>query len=67
MTSAGLTYCDRCGKSSGASDVDHTPCAVARLREPPRYCVSCGRRLVVQVFPRGWRARCVEHGEIASP
>jgi hypothetical protein len=30
--------------------------------EPPRYCADCGRRMVVQVTPRGWSATCVEHG-----
>lgn len=30
--------------------------------EPPRYCAHCRRRMVVQVVPSGWSARCVEHG-----
>jgi hypothetical protein len=34
--------------------------------EPPRFCVHCRRRMVVQVVPRGWAARCVEHGTISS-
>ena len=24
--------------------------------EPPRFCAECGRRMVVQVRPDGWRA-----------
>jgi ribosomal protein S18 acetylase RimI-like enzyme len=31
--------------------------------EPPRYCGACGRRMVVQVTPRGWTARCSTHGQ----
>ena len=27
---------------------------------------KCGRRMVVQVTPTGWSARCVEHGTINS-
>ncbi|MGW4643849.1 biotin synthase auxiliary protein BsaP [Sphaerisporangium sp. NPDC004334] len=53
-------YCDHCGRLAG--DEDHSACQAARLMEPPRYCPACRRRLVVQVTPRGWSARCVEHG-----
>lgn len=35
--------------------------------EPPRYCPQCRRRMVVQVLPRGWSARCSEHGVLTSP
>jgi hypothetical protein len=57
-------YCDRCGEptESGA----HIACAEARTLEPPRYCPHCRRRMVVQVTPTGWHARCVEHGELTS-
>ena len=34
--------------------------------EPPRYCAQCRRRMVVQVLPRGWSARCSEHGLTSS-
>ncbi|WP_019203094.1 hypothetical protein [Tsukamurella sp. 1534] len=34
--------------------------------EPPRYCVYCARRMIVQVSPDGWTARCSRHGEIDS-
>lgn len=41
--------------------------AAARLGlEPPRFCGRCGRRMVVQVRPDGWSARCSRHGEIDS-
>lgn len=34
--------------------------------EAPRYCQLCGRRMVVQVRPDGWRASCSRHGELDS-
>ena len=34
--------------------------------EPPRFCAECGRRMVVQVRPDGWRARCSRHGQVDS-
>ncbi len=34
--------------------------------EPPRRCAHCDRRMVVQVLPLGWTARCSRHGEISS-
>jgi hypothetical protein len=58
------TYCDRCGRL--LADGDHRACAQARELEPPRYCGQCRRRMVVQVTPAGWTARCVEHGELVE-
>ncbi|MGH3633314.1 hypothetical protein [Mycobacterium sp.] len=41
--------------------------AAARLGlEPPRFCAECGRRLVVQVRPDGWWAKCSRHGRVDS-
>ncbi|MFC6081619.1 biotin synthase auxiliary protein BsaP [Sphaerisporangium aureirubrum] len=57
-------FCDHCGRRP--DDGDHSACRTARLMEPPRYCPACRRRLVVQVTPRGWSARCAEHGMTAS-
>jgi dethiobiotin synthetase len=56
-----VMYCDRCGKPGV-----HEVCVAARALEPPRYCPLCGRRMVVQITPGGWTARCVEHGERPS-
>ncbi|HEY3629598.1 MAG TPA: hypothetical protein VGL21_01820 [Jatrophihabitantaceae bacterium] len=56
-----MTYCDRCGEPGV-----HPACVQARQLEPPRYCPQCRRRMVVQVTPTGWTARCVEHGETLS-
>jgi hypothetical protein len=55
-------FCDQCGEPGG----DHPACAARRELEPPRYCSRCRRRMVVQVLPRGWTARCVEHGVLTS-
>lgn len=54
-----LTVCAQCGDPGS-----HPACEQALLLEPPRYCVWCGRRMVVQVHPTGWSARCVEHGTL---
>jgi hypothetical protein len=67
---AGRVFCDRCGRPTDGTAVDpagsHGACAAARLLEPPRFCPQCARRMVVQVVPTGWTARCVEHGSISS-
>lgn len=54
-------YCDRCGEPLDADA--HAECSHQRRLEPPRYCRHCRRRLVVQVTPHGWTARCARHGE----
>ena len=56
-------FCEHCGETR---DREHEDCAEALLMEPPRYCGQCRRRLVVQVTPRGWTARCSEHGTLQS-
>lgn len=58
-----VSFCDRCGgrlDDAGAAD-RHESCRGARELEPPRYCARCGRRMVVQVTPDGWTARCARH------
>jgi hypothetical protein len=69
-----VKFCDRCGiRLADAADgtpaahggVSHDRCQAAREFEPPRYCADCGRRLVVQVIPNGWTARCATHGELS--
>ncbi len=65
-------YCDHCGEeltaATGAEATGevHAACARARVLEPPRYCPECRRRLVVQVTPLGWTARCSAHGKSSS-
>ncbi|MEV0798818.1 hypothetical protein AB0I34_14050 [Kribbella sp. NPDC050281] len=59
-----LVYCGRCGRE--AADGDHDACRQALTLEPPRYCDQCRRRMIVQVHPMGWAARCSVHGEVSS-
>ena len=58
---APAAYCGHCGDSLDAGD--HGGCSRMLELEPPRYCPACRRRMVVQVTPEAWAARCVEHGE----
>jgi len=53
-------WCELCGQSR---DLDrHARCSLQADLEPPRWCGSCRRRMVVQITPNGWTARCSEHG-----
>lgn len=45
---------------------DLTPMTARLGLEPPRFCAQCGRRMVVQVRPDGWWARCSRHGLVDS-
>jgi len=54
-------YCGLCGRP--LDEGGHESCARLLDLEPPRYCAQCQRRMVVQVTPDHWTARCVEHGE----
>jgi len=60
VTSTDTTYCGLCGTQMAGGS--HADCARRLELEPPRYCPQCDRRMVVQVTPDGWSARCVEHG-----
>ena len=69
MTSPGtdVVHCARCGADrtvDGLSVGDHLACDAALELEPPRYCSVCRRRMVVQIVPTGWTARCSEHGDL---
>jgi hypothetical protein len=57
-------FCVRCGQELAVGE--HGACRQALAFEPPRYCARCRRRMVVQVTPGGWTARCAEHGELTS-
>ncbi|BBZ44458.1 biotin synthase auxiliary protein BsaP [Mycobacterium parmense] len=54
------------GESLGTSAGGAVPAAARLGLEPPRFCAECGRRMVVQVRPDGWRARCSRHGQVDS-
>jgi hypothetical protein len=53
-------YCEGCGRPQAAGG--HERCAGRRGTDPPRYCMTCGRRLAVQVLPTGYTASCVHCG-----
>ena len=53
-------FCGHCGQQLDTGD--HAGCEKRLVMEPPRFCAECGRRMKVQVAPRGWTATCVEHG-----
>ncbi len=57
-----VAYCARCGAPADAGD--HAGCRARMNYQPPRYCPGCARRLVVQVSPSGWSARCSVHGDV---
>ncbi|MDF2823679.1 MAG: hypothetical protein K0R68_1087 [Mycobacterium sp.] len=42
------------------------PTAAQLGLEPPRFCAACGRRMIVQVRPDGWSAKCSRHGQVDS-
>jgi hypothetical protein len=65
MTQAPLEeFCGHCGGER--KNALHDRCDRAALLEPPRFCVACRRRMLVQVTPTGWTARCSRHGEVSS-
>jgi len=57
-------YCGHCGEALDGAR--HDACAERLRMEPPRFCTQCRRRMVVQVTPTSWTARCAEHGETRS-
>ncbi|WP_235998748.1 biotin synthase auxiliary protein BsaP [Qaidamihabitans albus] len=58
------SFCVHCGQPA---DTGHVSCHNSRTAlEPPRFCPRCARRMVVQVTPSGWQARCSRHGEASS-
>lgn len=42
------------------------PTAAQLGLEPPRFCAECGRRMMVQIRPDGWWAKCSRHGLVDS-
>lgn len=56
-----LVFCGHCGEPG-----THQDCLGKLELDPPRFCTACHRRMVVQVHPTGWSARCVEHGILTS-
>ncbi|RJO69344.1 hypothetical protein D5S18_31500 [Nocardia panacis] len=54
------------GRQLEPGGADRLPAAAALGLEAPRYCAHCGRRMIVQVHPDGWWAKCSRHGVIDS-
>jgi hypothetical protein len=58
-------FCSGCGGRAGVGD--HAECERRQqATDPPRFCRDCGRKLVVQVLPFGWEARCVKCGVLPA-
>ncbi|MFD2418658.1 biotin synthase auxiliary protein BsaP [Amycolatopsis pigmentata] len=58
-------FCVHCGHEESVAG--HASCTAERaVLEPPRFCPECARRMVVQVTPLGWTARCARHGEYTN-
>jgi ribosomal protein L37AE/L43A len=51
---------------TGAAARSRVPAAAQLGLEPPRFCSECGRRMIVQVRPDGWWAKCSRHGLVDS-
>ncbi len=51
---------------TGAAADPVAPAAAQLGLEPPRFCADCGRRMMVQVRPDGWWAKCSRHGRLDS-
>ena len=58
-------FCSFCGGEADSGDHDRCRARLSVI-DPPRYCPECARRMVVQVDPMGWTARCSRHGETSS-
>lgn len=50
------------GAETASADGSAVPTAAQLGLEPPRFCAACGRRMMVQVRPDGWWAKCSRHG-----
>lgn len=54
------------GTAVGDATGTTVPTAAQLGLEPPRFCAACGRRMIVQVRPDGWWAKCSRHGQVDS-
>jgi hypothetical protein len=52
------------GIETGDAAGSAVPTAAQLGLEPPRFCAACGRRMIVQVRPDGWWAKCSRHGHV---
>ena len=51
-------FCGACGQA--LTQAGHDDCDRALQLDPPRWCIACGFRLDVQVFPDGYTSACRE-------
>ena len=51
---------------TGAPAGGVVPAAAQLGLEAPRFCADCGRRMIVQIRPDGWWAKCSRHGLVDS-
>jgi hypothetical protein len=51
---------------TGEPEGGEVPRAARLGLEPPRFCAECGRRMIVQVRPDGWVAKCSRHAALDS-
>jgi hypothetical protein len=67
-TDAVTAYCAWCGLPDDPDDpAGHEKCrSRLALLDPPRFCVQCARRMVVQVTPTSWVATCSRHGQLTA-
>lgn len=66
LSEDGLKYNVYTGVELDAGTGRTLPTAAQLGLEPPRYCGQCGRRMIVQVRPDGWWAKCSRHGVVDS-
>ncbi len=59
------TYCAWCGRAEDPAGHEKCRTRLATL-DPPRFCVQCARRMVVQVTPASWVATCSRHGQLTA-
>ncbi|HEY3749538.1 MAG TPA: hypothetical protein VGL80_10085 [Pseudonocardiaceae bacterium] len=66
MSDGAVSFCAWCGQPD-PDPAEHEKCqARLALVDPPRFCVRCARRMVVQVTPAGWVATCSRHGQLTA-
>ena len=66
LTGEGQVYDPYTGADLSAGETPKLSHAARAGLEAPRYCPLCKRRMIVQVRPDGWSAKCSRHGTVDS-